>query len=240
MQAIIMAAGRGSRLGKLTENNPKSFIEINREKLIDINVKILKKHGVNEIIIVTGYMNEMFEKHFHGIDGIRLIYNPFYEKMNVLGSFYMGQEALSDNFVYLHADTICDISIFERVLSLDADVVLPVDFKECDDEAMKVKITNGKLVSITKEMPKETSDGEFIGIAKFSKNVLGGLKKEVKEILKEKKYMSYFESALQRIIEKNEYDIKIVPTNGEYWCEIDFEEDLEKAVKNFPESLVSL
>ena len=49
MQAIIMAAGKGSRLGKITEGKPKSFAEIKGKKLIEYNLQLLKKYGIEEM-----------------------------------------------------------------------------------------------------------------------------------------------------------------------------------------------
>ena len=61
MQAIIMAAGKGSRLGNLTEGKPKSFAEIKVRKLIEYNLKLLQNYGVDDIVIGTGYRCEDFE-----------------------------------------------------------------------------------------------------------------------------------------------------------------------------------
>lgn len=58
MQAIIMAAGKGSRLGSLTKGKPKSFVEIKGKKLIEYNLQLLQKYHVDEIIIVTGYQTD--------------------------------------------------------------------------------------------------------------------------------------------------------------------------------------
>ena len=107
MQAIIMAAGKGIRLGALTEEIPKSFLEIKGIKLIEYNIALLHAHGIKDIFIVTGYQNERFEEMAREINGLRCIYNPFFEMVNVLGSFYMAQEYLSEDTVYLHADTLC-------------------------------------------------------------------------------------------------------------------------------------
>jgi len=62
MQAIIMAAGKGSRLGSLTENMPKSFLEIKGFKMIEYNISMLHAFGIKDIIIVTGYQSDMFEE----------------------------------------------------------------------------------------------------------------------------------------------------------------------------------
>lgn len=242
MQAIIMAAGKGSRLGGITEGKPKAFAEIKGRKLIEYNLRLLKKYGIHEIIIVTGYCCEAFEEMTKSMEGIHLIYNPFYEMVNVLGSFYMGMEALKEDFIYLHADTLCEPSVFEKLVYIasDADAILPVDYKKCDEEAMKVRTRRGNLVQITKQMPINEAEGEFIGMASFRKNVLPALKAKTKELLKEKKFNEYFEGAIQKLVDEEDYRIKTVPTAGAFWAEIDFREDYEKAALCIPESLIKI
>lgn len=241
MQAIIMAAGKGSRLGNLTKGKPKSFAEIKGKKLIEYNLALLKKYHVDEIIIVTGYQCEAFEKLTAGEENIRLVYNPFYEMVNVLGSFYMGMEALQDDFIYLHADTLCEPAIFEKLVRMDEDIVLPVEYKQCDDEAMKVRSENGKIVQITKQMDREKAEGEFIGMAAFRKKVVPVLKEKTKQLMKEKAFTEYFERAIQRIIDDGEaFGIKAVSTEGAFWAEIDFLEDYEKAAAEMPRSLTEI
>lgn len=240
MQAIFMAAGKGSRLGSLTAGNPKSFVEIKGKKLIEYNLQLLRHYGVDEIIIVTGYRCEAFEELTRDMKDVRLIYNPFYEMVNVLGSFYMGMEALHDDFLYLHADTLCEPVIFEKLVKLEADVILPVEYKQCDEEAMKVRSENGKIVEITKQMPLEVAEGEFIGIASFRREVVPALKEKTKQLLKEKEFSAYFESAIQRLIDEEEFSVKAVSTQGAFWTEIDFMEDYENASARIPDSLTNM
>ncbi len=240
MQAIIMAAGKGSRLGELTGGAPKSFAEIKGKKLIEYNLQMLRHFGVEEIIIVTGYRCEAFEELTKHMGDIRLVYNPFYEMVNVLGSFYMGMWALRDDFIYLHADTLCEPAIFEKLLKTKADIVLPVDYKICDEEAMKVRSEHGRIVEITKQMSTEAAEGEFIGIAAFGKETIPALQRKTKQLLKEKEFTAYFESAIQRLIDEEDFDIKTVSTDRAFWAEIDFMEDYEAAVANIPDSLIDL
>jgi len=232
MQAIIMAAGKGSRLGELTKDKPKSFLEIKGKKLIEYNIEMLHKYGITDIIIVIGYRDQDFVELTKDIQGIRLVYNPFYEMVNVLGSFWVAQDELVDDFIYMHADTICAESIFESLLEVDGDIVLPVDLKPCDDEAMKVKVDGEYVVQITKNMPCGESAGEFIGIAKVKKGVLKDLKEESTQLMREKEFSSYFEAAVQRIINKEKYLIKKIDTRNAFWAEIDFEEDYINAKQN--------
>ncbi len=242
MQAIIMAAGKGSRLGDANNNMPKSFLEIEGKKLLEYNLDMLSKYGIKDIIIVTGYMVEEFEKLLGDREDIRIVYNPFYDSTNVLSSFWFGQELLEDDFIYMHADTICDTEIFEDLLNAEGEIVLPVDFRPCDEEAMKVELdkTSGQVKFINKTMDLDLGDGEFIGIAKISKNAIRKVKSVTNQIMREQKFTSFFEVALQEIINKNLCKMSTIPTNGKFWCEVDFKEDYERAIEGITENLKSL
>ena len=239
MQAIIMAAGKGSRLGSLTEDLPKSLLKINGKRILDINIAMLHRYGIWDITVVTGFKDEKMIEATRGIPGITLIYNPFYEFTNVIGSYYMGMKQLHDDFIYLHADTICDIHIFEQLLTSDGDIVLPVDTKPCDDEAMKVRLENDRIVEITKNMPVEAAAGEFIGIAKIKKNVIDDLNASTVSVLRDKQFTSYFEGALQRVFDMKKYDVQMIETDGRFWGEVDFLEDYQRAERNISNELLN-
>lgn len=229
MQAIIMAAGKGSRIEHLTKGYPKSFLEIHGKKLIERNIDLLHKYGIWDITIVIGYRDDAFRDLTKDMPGIKLVYNPFYEMMNVIGSFWMGMDILQDDFIYMHADTICEESLFRRLLQQQGDIVLPVDTKSSDEEAMKVKTQGSQVVEITKKMPANESVGEFIGIAKLRKQVLDELKEKTTDLMRDKIFNEYFESAIQRLIDEKNFDIRMMDTQGAFWAEIDFEEDYEQA-----------
>ena len=222
MQAIIMAAGKGSRLGELTGGNPKSFVEIHHKKLIEYNLDILRQVGVDEIIIVTGYRKEAFEELTKDMKDVRLVYNPFYEMVNVLGSFYMGMRYLQEDFIYLHADTLCDPCILKKLVQFEADMNLPIDYKVCDEEAMKVRSQEGKIVQITKKMPVEEAEGEFIGIASFKKDIIPSLQMAVEKLLEEKNFSEYFEAAIQKLLDEKKFSVCAISMGDAFWAEIDF------------------
>ena len=160
--------------------------------------------------------------------------------MNVAGSFFMVQEYIDDSFVYMHADTLCAPEIFEKMLTDDADMVLPVEFKRCDEEAMKVKTSGGVITDISKQISCDEGEGEFIGIMKISKGTLDDLKTASKELMKEKRFESYFESVVQKMIDLRKYKIKCIPTGNYFWGEIDFMEDYESVCRNMPHKLIEL
>lgn len=240
MQAVIMAAGRGSRLGHLTEECPKALLKIKGKTILQYNIAMLHRYGIWDITIVTGYRDEDFRGVLKNIPGIRIVYNPFFEFTNVIGSYFMGMKNLYDDVVYMHADTLCDLGIFEDMLSAEGDIVLPVDTKPCDDEAMKVRLEDGKVSSITKQMDKDAAYGEFIGICRIKKVVLPSLQNATEKIMREKLFDSYFEEALQRLIEEHQFDVCTMDIKGGFWGEIDFKEDYERAVCNISQGLEEL
>ena len=240
MQAIIMAAGKGSRLGNLTADKPKSFLEINDIKLIEYNIALLHSFNIKNIIIVTGYMTEKMEELTSNIEGIKCIYNPFYEMVNVLGSFFMAQEYLTEDTIYMHADTLCAPEIMDKMICTEGDMVLPVEYKVCDEEAMKVITKNGKVTKISKLIDCKQAEGEFIGIAKISKNIIPSLKKASKNVLMRKEFTSYFEGAIQEMINTCNTNIVTIDTQNYFWGEIDFWEDYQRAEEQISDQLVQI
>ena len=238
MQAIIMAAGRGSRLGNLTDNIPKAFLEVRGHKLIEYNLALLYENGIKNVIIVTGYKAELYEALAKEKAGLTCIYNPFYEHCNVLGSFYMAQNNLADeDTIYLHADTLCDPEIFREMVQGSGDIVMPVDFKDCDSEAMKVTTKSGQVVKVSKEISEAESEGEFVGMAKLSKKAMPAIKEASRKLMRNGCLKSYFEGAIQEVIDQGGYSVPALPTKNRFWGEVDFEEDYNFVKANLPDTL---
>ena len=78
MRAIILAAGMVSRLRPLTLNMPKPLIKINNESIIERQIKFIREIGINEIIVMTGYLKEEFE-FLKEKYGVKIIYNDKYD-----------------------------------------------------------------------------------------------------------------------------------------------------------------
>ncbi|MFC2637848.1 MAG: NTP transferase domain-containing protein [Mitsuokella sp.] len=229
MQAIIMAAGKGSRIHHLTAGNPKSFLEIGGKKLIERNIDMLHAHGIDDITIVVGYRADAFRELLQDRRGIHFVYNPFYEMVNVIGSFFMARDALHDDFVYLHADTICEDPLFSALLSKEGAIVLPVDTKPTDEEAMKVRLAGEHIIQLAKSLPPDEAAGEFIGIAKFAKETIPALRCATEKLMEEQAFGEYFEAAVQKLLDAGDFEAQMLDTENRFWAEIDFEEDYRKA-----------
>lgn len=98
MRAILMAAGMGTRLRPLTEKTPKSLIEVNGMPLLERQIINLKEIGVEEIVVVTGYLHEKFDDIVKKYNLIKL-YNEKYDVYNNIYSMYIARDYLRDAFV---------------------------------------------------------------------------------------------------------------------------------------------
>ena len=96
--AIIMAAGTASRFAPLSYEKPKALIEVRGEVLIERQIRQLREAGVDEIIIVTGYMAEQFE-YLKDKYGVVLVHNPDYLTRNNNASIYVAREYLKNSYI---------------------------------------------------------------------------------------------------------------------------------------------
>ena len=123
--------------------------------------------------------------------------------------------------------------ILDEMLHTEGDIVLPVDIKECGEEDMKVKIEDSRILKITKEMPTEEADGEFIGLAKIKKTVLKDLVEIADDFMIRGEFNLFFEAAIQKLIESQKYLVTFTDTKNYFWVEIDFPQDLKRARNYF-------
>ena len=128
MKGVILAAGKGSRLGNYTTDLPKSLLPLNDkgDTLLDYNLNILKKFNLESIIVVTGFNSNKIEEHIveNFAGKVEIVYNPFWDNCNVLGSLYMALNSINDDFLFLHADTLADFKIWEELVAVKGDMVL--------------------------------------------------------------------------------------------------------------------
>ncbi|HLT53080.1 MAG TPA: phosphocholine cytidylyltransferase family protein, partial [Flavobacteriaceae bacterium] len=178
MQAIILAAGKGSRLGSYTKENTKCMLEINGERLIDTSLKKLAAVGVNKLILVVGYKKDNLIDYLgsekHGV-AITYVDNPIYDTTNNIYSLYLASEYLkNDDTLLLESDLIYDLSILEGLLADKRPSLAVVDKYQSWMDGTVVKLDKNNR--ITNFVPKSFFDFsevdryyKTVNIYKFSK-----------------------------------------------------------------------
>lgn len=102
-RAILLAAGRGSRMRELTETTPKPMLKINGTRIIDTIIRGLLSNGIEEIYIVTGYLKERFQEVAADYPQVKLVENPYAGQANNISSLYVVRDLL-ENAMILEAD----------------------------------------------------------------------------------------------------------------------------------------
>ena len=118
MKAIILAAGRGSRLGNYTKELPKALVDINGKSLIERQIHLFQKNNITQIIIVRGYMKEKFN-----LDNIQFIDDDDYTNHDQLGSLMAAQEKISGEVLISFADLVFDENILQQILDVNEDIL---------------------------------------------------------------------------------------------------------------------
>jgi choline kinase len=227
---IILAAGPGKRLYPLTVNRPKCLLDLGGATILQHQIELIKKYGIQEqqISIITGYKDEVIKKEICG--DYHFIYNAKYQSTNNIVSLYIANSWIYDasTVFIINSDTLFGIGILDSILKTELENAVVVDNeKELGEEEMKVKIENGLVRAFGKHLQPETSQGEYIGVAKFSGSGLALLFDTLKELLKDNRVNDWYESAFNKIAKL----ISIYPiyTGGLPWIEIDTIADYEQA-----------
>ena len=104
-RAIIMAAGKGTRMHPITETIPKPLIRVHGKRMIDTIIDALHENGIYEIYVVVGYLKEAFKNLPDEVKGITLIENPYFDTCNNISSLYVAKDHIS-NAIIIDGDQI--------------------------------------------------------------------------------------------------------------------------------------
>lgn len=240
MQAIILAAGLGRRLGDLTRNNTKCMIEVNGVKLIDRMLDQLSRLSLNRVVIVVGYqaqnLIDHINSHYSGELEIAYVTNPIYDKTNNIYSLALAKEQLQqDDTLLLESDLIVDESLFQMVLSNPyPNLALVAKYETWMDGTM-VRIDNdGNILNFVPKKAFRYEDVPYyyktVNIYKFSRQ------------FSQEQYVPFLE-AYSRVMGNNEYyeqvlriltlldrtGMKALPIGSQKWYEIDDIQDRDIA-----------
>ncbi len=260
MKAIIVAAGIGSRLGELTKNTTKSLIKINNKKILERQITIFKKLGINDINVIIGPYPEQYT-----FQNISLIHDTKYMEHDILASFMLAQSIMDDDVIVSYGDVIFDENILKSIVDFEGLIGLGIDFdwkknyegrnESLMQEATVAQFDNHSCIRIVdgRELKKSKNEtisslnnskniktGEFVGLMKLSKIGSSKFIQLYNKLINSHSGKfhesdsildAYFTDMLQELID-NDVKIFSIPVEGK-WCEIDTIEDVKRAEKIF-------
>ena len=246
MQAIILAAGMGKRLGDLTKDNTKCMVKVNGVPLIDRLLTQLSRFSLVKVIIVIGYegkkLRDYIGQEYKGL-AIEYIENSIYNTTNNIYSLSLAKQQLQeDDTLLIESDLIFEDSLFDMILnSLDPNVALVDKYETWMDGTMVHLDEENNIVNF---VPKKTF--KYSDVSSYYKTV--NVYKFSKEFSRSK-YVpfleaysiawgnnEYYEQVLRVITLLDNTDLKALPLTGEKWYEIDDVQDLDIAETLFADS----
>lgn len=232
--AVILAAGQGLRLAPLTSDRPKALVDIHGATLLERSIRALTMAGSSRIVVVTGYRSDLiveFLLHRSWSVDVSARFNPEFATSNNIVSLLTVEDLLSDGFCLLNSDIVFDAGMLIEIAALDSGSWLSVELDEpLEAEDMKVGLDEqGIIRRISKDLPPETSAGEFIGIARFDAAGARAVVAAARDLVEGGGTELYYEDAFARAA--TGLSIRPVPTRGRLWTEVDVLSDRDRAVR---------
>ena len=250
MQAIILAAGMGKRLGEYTKNNTKCMVEVNGVKLIDRVFKQLATLPISRVVMVIGYEGEKLRNYLGDEkEGLRIDYveNSVYNKTNNIYSLWLAKQQLQeDDTLLIESDLIFDDQMLPLICNHpEPNLALVAKYEPWMDGTMVLIDDDRNIVNFVSKAAFDYSqiDKYFktVNVYKFSRDF--SRQKYVPFLEAYTKSVGnneYYENVLRIISFLNSHDLKALPIQGLKWYEIDDKQDLDIAEALFsdPETLL--
>ena len=231
MKAIILAAGRGTRIEGVTGGRPKCLIPFDGQTILDYQIAGLWAAGVSKIAIVIGHKGNLIVNHVRHTykDYLHLftfIENSAYATTNNIYSLWTARKWVrSSDFLVLNADVLCHPDIFLQDFDGPASMIVDPGWR---DETMKVIIHNGSIIRMSKGISRDEYSGTYIGITAFPRSVSPLLFNEIRQMISEGRVNEFFNAAVQQLVDRGLH-VRSAPTRGLPWAEIDDPADLDFA-----------
>lgn len=173
MKAIIIGAGRGSRLRHLTDDIPKTLVPILGRPMLDSILEALAAGGFRreDVIFICGYRAEVIRERYPDLTYVE---NRSWEHNNILASLLCAREHLSGGFVSTYADIVYRPEIVADIVRSPHDITLASDTawrrryvgrsQHPETDAEKLRAEGDRVVQISRRIPSEEASGEFIGV----------------------------------------------------------------------------
>ena len=233
MKAIILSAGQGSRLGHLVDDRPKCLIEFSGRTLLDRQLDTLEANGAHEVVVVTGFHDELVNQTIAKRTGgpkVRTIFNPFYKVADNTGSLYMAREELSGDCLVWNGDTLVSHALMAKVVGNDRPgICVTIDRKDgYDEDDMKVVAADDSRLRAIGKRISEGVNAESIGLLAFRSGGAEQFREAIERAMRTSEGTTiWYLRVIHHLAQSGE--VWTLDINGAEWGEVDFPADVESA-----------
>lgn len=232
-RAIILAAGRGTRMASYSNTCPKALLEFRGEALISRQLRSFEAAGITDIVLVGGYLfnnlsNYIEERGFK----CQIIYNPFYAVTNSIASLWFARNYLDEDVFITNADTYYETEILNSLMKNNNDYVFGVDESKRIDADYRVTIFDDEIMDMGKDIPQDDVNAEYIGIALIRKNGIMLFRDLLEKTIETGNYNLWWEDLFIELMSKSK-KISFSDVTGRLWFEVDEPKDYRKHQRHF-------
>ena len=230
MRALIMIAGRGTRISRYLNGNPKCTVSIGNTSLIENTIKQLHSKGIYNISLVTGYEHSYIENLLKDYD-VKFYYNPFFDVTNSIASAWFARDFIleDDNLIIMNGDVFLEDSLWEDIINENLSPVLFCDTTRKEEADYKFYFENNILMKYGKELKGADISGEYIGVAKIGTDFIKIFKENLTKMIENQNHNVWWENILYDLI--NTEKIYVKETSHKFWAEVDYIEDYERILR---------
>lgn len=226
-QAIVLAAGQGKRLRPLTDDTPKTLLEVGENAILEHILRALETNGYERAIVVTGFESEQIRAHCRPRESLEIefVHSERFDSTNNIYSLWLAREYAANGFTLINSDTLFPTESLSKLQQANRSALLVDRGTEHTDEEMLISFgQNGAIDSIGKDLTD--GNAEYIGVSKFTAADADVLFDHIDRFIEQEAVNEWYEAAFDRLFE--DVDVGFVPVDGS-WIEIDTQEDLSRA-----------
>lgn len=233
MKAVILAAGRGRRMGNLTANRPKCLIELQGKPLIEWQLSSIREAGINEIAIITGYRKEMLSSY-----SLEEFYNPHWFETNMVASLECAASWLREGpCIVSYSDIFYKSQAVSSLINCASSLAVTYDpnwlsiwrrrFVDPLTDAETFLINEANQITNIGEIPKtiEEVQGQYMGLLKITPDSWSHITDFLEHCSKLERASMSMTKMLQHLIQKVNVPLFGIPYEEE-WGEVDSKSDL--------------
>ncbi|HKY38802.1 MAG TPA: phosphocholine cytidylyltransferase family protein [Polyangiaceae bacterium] len=177
MRPVIIAAGRGSRLEHNTDEIPKTLVEVMGKPMLEWILEAFESAGLSrrDVVFVCGYRADVIKARY---PYFTYVTNHDWQNNNILLSLLMAREYLGQGFISTYGDIVYDSTVVQKLVSSPVAITLGCDTawrrrylgrtQHPETDAEKLRADGKRVVELSRTIPSERADGEFIGVMKLS------------------------------------------------------------------------
>lgn len=233
MKAIILAAGRGSRMKSLTDERPKCLVELRGKPLLEWQLESLRAAGISDIAVVTGYKRELLAER-----GLSEFHNPRWAETNMVSSLACAESWLEGQpCIVSYSDIFYSHVAVQSLINSDAALAVTYDpnwlqlwterFGDPLLDAETFRLTATHTLAEIGNKPQSVDDvqGQYMGLLRFTPEGWAEVVRLRAELSPQQRDSMHMTNTLQRVIDAGRVPIAAVAYTGE-WGEVDSSEDL--------------